>query len=75
MNVIPLRRPGHRRTARQLLAMILEHGHIEQQCPRTGRTILALELEPWELDLLTAFGAGAEDLEDGDDAEEDRDEV
>jgi hypothetical protein len=55
--------------------MIIDNGHVEEVCERTGRTKMRLELEDWQHELLDVFDASSEDLEDEGDAEEDRDEI
>ena len=56
--------------ARALLHHLLETGDIIGR-DRTGRTVIQLAVSDWQLERLLTFDAGAEDLEDGGDAEDD----
>jgi hypothetical protein len=60
--ILPLD-PGAR--ARALLHHILRHGDVAGQ-DAAGRTIITLAVEPWALEQLLTFDAGAEELEDAD---------
>ena len=60
--------PGAR--ARALLHHLLESGDIIGR-DAVGRTVIRLAANDWLLDQLMTFDAGAEDLEDGGDAEDD----
>jgi hypothetical protein len=73
MSITGFPRSGGKNVARDLLRMIIEHGHVEEICETTGRTTLRLELEDWQQELLNVFDAGSEDLEDDGDGEEDLD--
>ena len=56
--------------ARALLHHLLEAGDIIGR-DGTGRTVIQLAADDWLLERLLTFDAGAEDLEDSGDAEED----
>ncbi|MDF2765672.1 MAG: hypothetical protein K0S81_2666 [Rhodospirillales bacterium] len=56
--------------ARALLHHLLEAGDIIGR-DHTGRTVIQLAADDWLLDRLLTFDAGAEELEDGGDAEDD----
>jgi hypothetical protein len=56
--------------ARALLHHLLEAGDIIGK-DAAGRTVIQLAAADWLLDRLMTFDAGAEDLEDGGDAEDD----
>ena len=73
MSITAFPRLGGKNVARDLLRMIIEHGHIETTCETTGKTTMRLELEDWQQELLNVFDAGSEDLEDDGDGEEDLD--
>jgi hypothetical protein len=75
MSISAFPRPGGRNVAKDLLRMIIDTGHVEETCQVTGRTVMRLELEDWQVELLSVFDAGSEDLENEGDAEEDRREL
>jgi hypothetical protein len=56
--------------ARALLRHFLEAGDIVGR-DGNGRTVIQLATDDWLLERLMTFDTGAEDLEDGDDAEDD----
>lgn len=49
------------RTAKAMLRMMLNHGHIDDD------GLFSVSLESWEIDLLGSYGAAEVDLEDSDD--------
>ena len=53
--------PQHEQTASSMLEMLLEHGHIDEH------DVFSVHLEPWQIDLLSSYGAADADLEDSDD--------
>ncbi len=73
MSITAFPRPGCKHVARDLLRMIIDNGHVEEICEKTGRTTMRLELEDWQHELLDVFDAGSEDLEHEGDDEEDLD--
>ena len=75
MSITAFPRPGGKHVARDLLRMIIDNGHVEKICERTGRTTMRLELEDWQHELLDVFDAGSEDLEDEGDEEEELDAI
>ena len=56
--------------ARALLRHLLDAGDIVGR-DEAGRTVIQLAADDWLLDQLMTFDAGAEDVEDGGDAEDD----
>ena len=71
MTVVPLRLdPGSQ--ARTILHHVLEHGDIAGRDPE-GRRVITLAIDDWLFEQLMIFDFGAEELEDGGDAEPDDD--
>ena len=71
MTVVPLPLdPGSE--ARTILHHLLAHGDIAGR-DDAGRTLITLAVDDWLLDHLLTFDAGAEELEEGGDAEPDDD--
>jgi hypothetical protein len=75
MSITAFPRIGGKHVARDLLRMIIDNGHVERICQETGRTMMRLELEDWQQELLDVFDAGSEDFEEEGDGEEDLDAI
>ena len=74
MSVVPIRGRDPTTEARALLNCMLRDGDIVGS-DDAGRTALLLLVDPWTLDRLLAFDAGATDLEDTDGEPEPDDEI
>ena len=56
--------PATERTSESLLRILLENAHVDEE------GVFSVPLEPWEIDLLSCYGAPDIDLEDSDDDED-----
>jgi hypothetical protein len=70
MTVVAFPRSRDEDVGNLLLRAVMRSGHVEDNCPRTGRMLESLELEGWDLDLLSVHGAVNEGFEQDDDDDE-----